>query len=597
MTDDREIPGLAARPPVAAARLAIGFAQGIILWLLYRVIADGAWPPMLDMAFAPMVVVAVYVPALVSLGLGTLRPKPLAAWAGLASLVLAGLALHNVARRAPEPPAEGPWDRVLAIAPDAELWLCAAAGLLVAHTLIVAAGTERRVLAPYPTCFEAASRHALQIAAAFAFIGSFWAVLKLGAALFELIGVEAPGRLIEKPWFAIPATTLVFTAAVHVTAIRAGMVRELRTLALTLLSWLLPVMALIAVAFLGTLPFTGLAPLWATRHATGLLIAASAALVVLINAAYQDGSRNGHAPPALRIAGSAAALALVPIVAIAGLGLALRVQQHGWTPDRILAAACIVLAVCPAVGYAVAALRRGPWLRGLEGANLAAAFVALGLLLALFSPVADPARLSVADQVDRLERGEIPPERFDFVFLRFDAGRYGLAALETLRRTQDETVAGLADRALALETRPPEAAWPTPATPQEVASRITVHPDGRTLPESFAAQDWTGMPDPWILPPCLLGPARCDAVLVDLGGDGRDEILVLDLDSRQGVAFTASAEGRWEVTGFVPNLSCAEVEGIVPALRAGAFRTTRPAIDDLEIAGLRLRIEPRACPP
>ena len=77
-----------------------------------------------------------------------------------------------------------------------------------------------------------------------------------------------------------------------------------------LLSWLLPVMTLLAIAFLLALPFTGLEPLWSTRQATAILLTASSALVVLINAGYQDGR---YASPAtLRYASRTAALVLIP---------------------------------------------------------------------------------------------------------------------------------------------------------------------------------------------------------------------------------------------------------------------------------------------
>ena len=91
---------------------------------------------------------------------------------------------------------------------------------------------------------------------------------ELGAALFELIKVHFLTELIKKPWFAIPATVMACTSAIHVTDVRAGIVRGARTLKLTLLSWLLPLMVLITGAFLAALLFTGLEPLWSTRRAT-----------------------------------------------------------------------------------------------------------------------------------------------------------------------------------------------------------------------------------------------------------------------------------------------------------------------------------------
>src|SRR5690348_7105618 len=202
----------------------------------------------------------------------------------------------------------------------------------------------------------------------------------------------------------------------------------MRALVHVLLSWLLPLMALFVAGFLASLPFTGLAPLWATRFATGLLLTTSAALVVLINAVHQDGQQE-HAPPrVLRLAASLAALMLVPLMVIAAYALGLRVAQHGWTTDRIIAAASLVVAGCYALGYAWAALRPGRWLERIEICNVVAAFVTLAALLALFTPIADPARLSVASQVARLESGAVAPDKFDFAYLRFDGARYGKAA-------------------------------------------------------------------------------------------------------------------------------------------------------------------------
>ncbi|EHN76789.1 hypothetical protein SMCF_3695, partial [Streptomyces coelicoflavus ZG0656] len=65
----------------------------------------------------------------------------------------------------------------------------------------------------------------------------------------------------------------------------------------------------------------------------------------------------------------------------------------------------------------------------------AAGVLAVAAVLALFSPLLDPARLSVADQVARLERGAVKPQDFDFDFLRFDSGKAGLAALDRLMRS------------------------------------------------------------------------------------------------------------------------------------------------------------------
>ena len=161
-----------------------------------------------------------------------------------------------------------------------------------------------------------------------------------------------------------PATSLAVAAAVHVTDVRAGLVRGARTLLLVLLSWLLPLMAIIVAGFLVGLFFTGLEPLWKTQFAAGYLLIAAGTLVILINAAYQDGSEEHRPPLLIRYAASLASLvALVPLVVIALTPSHLRVEQYGWTTARIGSTACAIVAASYAIGYSAGGIWPGQWLR------------------------------------------------------------------------------------------------------------------------------------------------------------------------------------------------------------------------------------------
>ncbi|HEV3018588.1 MAG TPA: hypothetical protein VGY49_06185 [Burkholderiaceae bacterium] len=61
----------------------------------------------------------------------------------------------------------------------------------------------------------------------------------------------------------------------------------------------------------------------------------------------------------------------------------------------------------------------------------------------LFSPIADPARLMVADQMARLRSGAVGPDKFDFGALKFDGARWGAPALAQLAQTQEGLEAGI----------------------------------------------------------------------------------------------------------------------------------------------------------
>jgi len=480
--------------------------------------------------------------------------------------------------------------------PSPPLWLAVAAGLFIAHALVVSGDADRAYIARYPRYFDVAWKHAVQAVLAVAFVGTMWAVLALGAALFELIKIDFLAELLKKRWFSIPVSTLAFTLAIHLTDVHAGVVRGVRTLKLTLLSWLLPLITLITVGFLAALLFTGLDPLWSTRRATSLVLLTAAALILLLNAAYQDGEPEHRVASVLHYVGIAAAVALTPLVAIAAYGVMLRVGQYGWTPERIVATSCVVAAACYAIGYGIAVAAR-PWLRWIEATNVVAAIVILVVIVALFSPIADPMRIAVADQVARLEAGRTPVDQFDFAFLRFRSGRYGMEALGRLKNSEEgREAARIAEKAVAaLDWKRPADATvrATPLTPALRAANITViFPTGEQLPDSFLQQDWSSRADSWRLPGCLTGAATCEAVLADLDGDGATEILLLE--TATATAYQQS-RGTWVLLGHVLNVNC---RGVRDALRSGNFNLVTPGLRDLQAAGQRIWIAREAvCPP
>ena len=359
-TRERAVTGSPGDPDMTAqstllTRCLAALVQGGGLYLLYHARETGIWPSNDALALAPLLAVALFVPTIVVAGAGTLRPRTLAAWAVVATALVTGLAIHDILR---DPAAASAG--TLQVPQHLMAALATTVTLFILHALIVSGDIEGRWPASYPKLFDVTWKHGIQLALAAGFVGAFWALLLLGAQLFRLIDIAFVGKLIARPWFAIPVTAAFFACAIHLTDVRAEIVRGTRRLGLTLLAWLLPIMTLIAGAFLLTLPFTGLDPLWSTRNATVILLAAAAALVVLINAAYQDGALERPAASVLRMASALAVIALVPTVGLAAYALGLRAAQHGWTPDRILALAAIVAAACYALGYLIALVRSGP---------------------------------------------------------------------------------------------------------------------------------------------------------------------------------------------------------------------------------------------
>ncbi|MBV9904084.1 MAG: DUF4153 domain-containing protein [Alphaproteobacteria bacterium] len=567
------------------ARLIAGAVQGIALYLLYLAIDNHAWPSNDPYVLAPLIMVFVFVPLLYQQAVGTMRPRTLMLWMAAATVILAVLAWYDIWRQW-KPTEIG--DSAMTFA----LVAFSIVALFIAQSLIAAADAERKWVASYPAYFDAAWKQGVQLALAAAFVGTFWAVLWLGAVLFNLINLSFIERLIEKSWFAIPATTLAIAAAMHVTDVRARLVAGIRTVALTLLSWLLPLMTLIAVGFIMSQPFTGLAPLWATKSATGLLLAAAGVLVILINAAFQDGDPSHNRAVVLRYSEIGAALALVPLALIATYALSLRVGQHGWTVERIATAATIIVALCYAFGYAASAVvslvRGGTWMHLMTQVNIATAFVVLGLIVLLFSPIADPTRLAVNSQIARLRSGAVSAQAFDYNYLQQQGGRFGHAALEAMARADWGKNTALVQK-LAKDTLAGTFVV-APSTKSDIARNITVYPSSRALPRGFVDVDWKNVLG---APICLtMADTKCDAVFGDFDGDGDEEVLLISgTDASFSGTFVKQGKDKtWTAVGSL-NGYCA---GMLDALRKGDFATAPPprGLPDLVVLGVHLHPSP-----
>jgi hypothetical protein len=568
-------------------RLIAGAIQGLVLYLLYLSIDTHSWPSTDPYWLTPLLMIGVFVPLLFVQACGDWQRRTLVLWCVSATAILAALAWHDIWRQwEPGGPMRSGGDTAMTFA----LVAFTIVGLFIAQSLIAAADHERKWIASYGAYFDAAWKLGVQLALAVAFVAVFWGVLWLGAVLFGLIGLKFLETLIQKAWFAIPATTLAVAVAIHVTDVRARLVAGIRTVALTLLAWLLPLMTLIGAGFTLSLPFTGLAPLWATRSAAGLLLTAAAVLVVLINTAFQDGDPAHNRPRILRIAEGAAAVVLVPLVLIASYALWLRVQQYGWTVERIVTAATILVALLYAFGYAASvalSLMGGAWMALAARVNVVTAFVVLAVLLALFSPLGDPARLSVASQMDRLKSGKVDPVKFDYAYLRFQGGRYGHAALEELQRLMlgrnDDAMHHFAKAALT----------GTEITPGrlsrlDIVHNVTVYPNTRALPRTFLEQDWlkTGGG-----PECVSrAGALCDAFFADFDGDGNDEIVLVNGSDTYwyGNILKIGPDNIWRPLATI-NGSC---RGSLDALRRGEAQMAPPSqLRDWVVQGVRIRPE------
>ena len=548
-------------------RLAIGLIQGAALLGLYLSIENRSWPATVPGLFAPLVLIFAWLPVVLLGAVGRMRAQTLLIWAAAAMALLALMGWWSVTWGVRPNGLNEPLASPVVFAASAVM-------LFIAHHLILPADRARRWLAPYPAYFDTAWKAGVQLALSVAFTGAFWLLLFLGAGLFSVIGLNFLRDLLGQEWFSIPVTTLAFSAAVHLTDVKDGLIRGVRTVALMLLSWLMPVMALITAAFIAALPFAGVGRLWDEGYGTGLMLSAAAALIILINAAYQDGEPDSAPNVVLRWAARIAGVLLVPLIGLALWGIALRIGQHGLTPERIIAAACVLVGGVHAVGYAIAAVKPGPWMRPLERTNVIGGVVAVAAILALFTPLADPARLSVADQMRRLETGRVSAEDFDYAFLRFDAGRSGQRALDRLAESDDPEIARRAGEA---QDSPDRYSFDHLSTRQSL--QIEVLPGSPPLPENFLND-----PDGLLagrIPEDRRRTCRnegdCIAAARDLDGDSVAEWLVASEQSL--VVYQETNNGWREIGGYEVNACRPRQQDARELLRGGLTLAPSPLPD------------------
>jgi hypothetical protein len=446
--------------------------------------------------------------------------------------------------------------------------------------------------ADYPFLFAAAWRNLLQLASAAAFTGVLWLLLWLWAGLFAMLGVKFFADLFTSRFFIYPVTAAAFGLGLFLYQSRETTIHGIYCALLQIMGWLLPLAALLAVCFLAALPFTGLQPLWKTGHAGALLLTLQGFLLLLFNAAWQDGSGEPLPPRWLRRP-LAWAMALLP--AYAGLNaysLGLRVGQYGWSGERVWAALLILVCGFYGLGYAYAALRRNDaWMAGVAQVNVAAALLLAVLLAATATPLLDPERIGVASQVGRLLAGDVKAEVFDYRYLRFDAGRYGALALQRLAKLeghpQAEEIRKKAAAAQLQKNRYQDGVrsdW----TPEEIAANLDVYPPGASLEASFLRHLAAKVnAEPWSCSCLHERDGRCFLLVLDLNGDGSAEHILAD-NAYRGEVFQRQGEA-WSRAGEIVLTSgnAGDGDAMKRDLDAGKLRLREPDWQDVEI-GTRL---------
>ncbi|MCW3848456.1 DUF4153 domain-containing protein [Sphingomonas sp. LB-2] len=364
-----------------------------------------------------------------------------------------------------------------------------ALALAIAAPLFQAARDADGIHFPYPSVHDHAWTNIVLWVACWVFVGIVFALAWLLAALFHLIKIDFLQELLEKMWFGRCLIGLAFGAGLGLLREHDFVVRLLQRVVATVLAVLAPVLAVGLVMFLGALPATGLAPLWAAGNSTAILLSCTVGALILANAVIGNAPDQERQFPLLKGGAMALAAVMLPLAVIAGVAIGLRINQYGFTPERLWALTFVIIACAYGLAYLAALLLgRADWAAKVRPANLGLAILLYLVALVLATPLVSFNAISTRDQVARLESGKLTPEKFDWRALAFEFGEPGRAAIERLKHSPNAAIKKQAIAAGQATDR-----WEVTdggeghATLATLEERLRLLPEGRTLPADLRA--------------------------------------------------------------------------------------------------------------
>lgn len=569
--------------------LGLSFGQGLVLLFLWRALDGGTWPSQTPALNFPLWTFAIVWPGLLLLSLeagNQARALKLASL-GAALLLLPAIYIGWQA----SPVGAFPVWSLLAIFVVTMLIACFKA---LMHLQLRAAQTPLS----YAALFTASWRNFLVAALSLLLIGGVYAILYLWGALFAAIGIDFFQDLFQEDWFLFPVLAVAFGLGVLIFRRLINVIDGITRLLEGLMRLLLPLAVAVLLIFLAALPFTGLAPLWATGSGTALLMWLNAFVLFFLNAVYQTGREAPYPPLVHRLLQPG--VALLPILSgLALYGLYLRVDQYGWSLGRCWAFTICALLALFSLGYAwIIIRRRDGWPQGLGRVNILMGWLVLGLMILVNTPVLDFRSISLASQLGRVEAGEIEMREFDFHYAWRDLARPAHLEMQALieeNEGKDPELARIIKDASSYKVASAQTAvlW------ERIIRRpesFEVPPGVRSAIEDYYADPYTDEPAfdrPGVFYP-RPHPSEYGAPILlraDLDEDGADEYVFLAAGPNDSwiFAFCIYQDGEeWRRLPMALRHSIQDGVDLAKILREGEVSPATPRFQDLKIGELTL---------
>lgn len=340
---------------------------------------------------------------------------------------------------------------------------------------------------PYSEIFFQLCRNLFLLFQASIVIAVFWGLLVTAGLLFDIVGLDKVPYMFFNPLIAVPLSSLAIAISISV-AIKHPGIDSLGRWILSVLAWLLPFFSILSVVFIFCLPYSGLKTLWSTGQASTLMLLLQFGTLILANAAWLDGTKPAFRNKFVDILAKISLLCLPVYTGLCIYSVGLRIEQYGLSTDRIQAMFLVVVTGIWGLGYAVAVLLR-KWPASIGKVNMASVLFMVAIVAVMNSPILDPYRLAAFNQAQRLQSGEITPEEFDYIYTRFNLGRYGNQVLKELSRNGSAPVKKGIEAAMSVGSSEYANFLKTGVPPvsvrREIISGAKVFPEDSKLPEEY----------------------------------------------------------------------------------------------------------------
>lgn len=288
----------------------------------------------------------------------------------------------------------------------------------------------------YRAFFDNQIRLPLVLGLAGVFSVIIWGFLYLWAEMFTIIDIKFFEDMIGQRWFYLPFSWGLGGLSIAMVRQWPGFVKAFKDFLALFCKIAAPLIAFFAVTFLAALLFSGLEPLWDTPSAAALTGIIVFSCCIVINFVRQDGT-DASLPKWLRGAVSLLIVSAPFFGAIAAWAMWQRVDQYGFTPERLIYGALVMVILVYSL-LCVAALiydalgRSSKWLALYAPINVSSAVILAYIFILFHTPVLDPLKISAESQAERLVSGDVTTEEFEVGFLRFQLGAPGTEALDRL---------------------------------------------------------------------------------------------------------------------------------------------------------------------